>query len=107
MRMFATCLLSLGLVAAPAMADGSAAKDSADTAKTKPEKKSGDATKKANPDSTSTFETELQQVKELLRAQSEEIARQRADLDRERQKVQALEQRLGITEGAAPAAETS
>jgi hypothetical protein len=99
MRLFATCLLSLGLVVSPAMADGTPDKDSADAAKKTASEKANDAAKKAKPDSTTTFETELQKLRE-------EVAQQRAELNRERQKVQALEQRLGMTEAAAPAAET-
>lgn len=106
MRLFVTCLFSLGLAVSPAMGDDGATKDSADTAKATPAKKSGDTAKKASPDSNSNFEAELQQLKDLLRAQSEELERQRTALDREHQKVQALEQRLGIVESAAPAAET-
>ena len=108
MRLFVTCLFSLSLAVSPAMGDGGATKDkdSADTAKTTPAKKSGDTAKKASPDSNSNFEAELQQLKDLLRAQSQELERQRTALDREHQKVQALEQRLGIVESAAPAAET-
>lgn len=99
MRLFATCLLSLGLVVSPAMADGTPDKDSADAAKKTASEKASDAAKKVKPDSTTTFETELQKLRE-------EVAQQRAELNRERQKVQALEQRLGMTEAAAPAAET-
>ncbi len=106
MRFFVTCLFSLGLAVSPAMGDGAATKDSADTAKNTPAKKSGDTAKKASPDSTSNFEAELQQLKDLLRAQSEELERQRTALEREHQKVQALEQRLGMVESAVPAAET-
>jgi hypothetical protein len=110
MRLFATCLLSLGFAVSPAMADGTAdkdTKDAADATKKATPNKTGDSAKKANPDSTSTFEMELQQLKDLLRAQSEELERQRVALEREHQKVQALEQRLGMSEVATPAPETS
>jgi hypothetical protein len=99
MRFFATCLFSLSLAVSPAMGDGGATKDSADTAKATPAKKSGDTAKKAAPDSAPNFEAELQQLRE-------EVARQREALEREHQKVQALELRLGMTGDAAPAAET-
>jgi hypothetical protein len=109
MRLFATCLLSLGFAVSPAMADGTSdkdTKDAADATKKATPNKTGDSAKKANPDSTSTFEMELQQLKDLLKAQSEELGRQRVALEREHQKVQALEQRLGMAEAATPAPET-
>jgi hypothetical protein len=101
MRVFLTCLLALGLATSPAMAGDDTKKVSDDTAKTAPAKTTSDSNKNASTESTPAVEAELQQMRDLLKAQSDQLEQQRAALQIEQQKVQALEERLSV---AAPSA---
>src|SRR3984885_7116506 len=106
MRVFLTCLLALGLATSPAMAGDDTKKVSNDTAKTAPAKTASDSNKNASTESTPAVETELQQMRDLLKAQSDQLVQQRAALQIEQQKIQALEERLSATapSAAAPSA---
>ncbi|MGC1687489.1 MAG: hypothetical protein WA734_17820 [Candidatus Acidiferrales bacterium] len=106
MRVFLTCLLALGLATSPAMAGDDTKKVSDDTAKTAPAKTASDSNKNASTESTPAVEAELQQMRDLLKAQSDQLEQQRAALQIEQQKVQALEERLSATapSAAAPSA---
>jgi hypothetical protein len=94
MRVFVTWLLALGLAASPAMAGDDTKKDTGDTAKTAPAKTASDSNKSAATESSPAVEAELQQMRDLLKAQAEQLEQQRAALARAEEKVQALESRL-------------
>jgi hypothetical protein len=112
MRVFVTYLLALGLATSPAMAGDDTKKVSDDTAKAATAKTASDSNKNASTESTPAVEAELQQMRDLLKAQSDQLEQQRAALQIEQQKVQALEERLSATApntaapstGAVPAA---
>ncbi len=94
MRVLVTWLLAFGLAASPAMAGDDTKKVPDDTAKTAPAKPASDSNKNASTGSSSAVEVELQQMRDLLKAQSDQLEQQRAALQREEEKVQALEERL-------------
>jgi len=98
MRVFLTWLLAFGLAASPAMAGDDTKKDTGDSAKTAPAKTASDSNKNATTESSPTLEAEIQQMRDLLKAQSEQIEQQRAALERAEEKVQALESRLNSTD---------
>jgi hypothetical protein len=110
MRVFVTCLLAFGLATSPAWAGDDGKKDTADSTKTTSSDKSAksdktaDSTKTAASESSPVIETELQQMRDLLKAQADQLEEQRAALSREEQKIQDLESRLHVTEtnGTAP-----
>jgi hypothetical protein len=103
MRVFVTYLLALGLASSPAMAGDDTKKVSDDTAKAAPAKTASDSNKNASTESTPAVEAELQQMRDLLKAQSDQLEQQRAALQIEQQKVQALEERLSATAPSAAA----
>ncbi len=104
MRVFVTWLLALGLAAGPAWAGDDGKPDNTGPAKTAssdksaPSTKTADTTKTADStkstESSPAVETELQQMRDLLKAQSDQLEEQRAALAREEQKIQDLESRL-------------
>jgi hypothetical protein len=104
MRVFVTCLLALGLATSPAWAGDDGKKDTADstkttsTDKTAKSDKTADSTKTAASESSPVIETELQQMRDLLKAQADQLEEQRAALSREETKIQDLESRLHVTE---------
>jgi len=104
MRVFVTCLLALGLATSPAWAGDDGKKDTADSTKTTSSDKTAksdktaDSTKTAASESSPVIETELQQMRDLLKAQTDQLEEQRAALSREEQKIQDLESRLHVTE---------
>ncbi len=104
MRVFVTCLLALGLAAGPAWAGDDGKTDTASTTKTTSSDKTAVTDKTAGPTKTATgesspvIETELQQMRDLLKAQADQLEEQRAALAREEQKIQDLESRLHVTE---------
>jgi hypothetical protein len=96
-------LLAIGLVASPALAGDDIKKDSADSTKTAATKPSGDSATAAAASSPAT-EAELQQMRDLLKAQADMLEQQRAALAKEAEKVRMLEERLGTAPtSAAPA----
>jgi hypothetical protein len=118
MRAFVMWFVAVTLTVSPAMAgsgkdkDATAAKTDAKSAATT---KSADATKQpdaakqptsAKPDAPAV-EAELQQLKELLQAQTQELEAQRAVLKEQQQKMEALEERLRSAQPATAAAEAS
>ena len=115
MRVFVTCLLALGLATSPVWAGDDGKKDTADSAKTTSSDKTAksdktaDSTKTGSGDSSPVIETELQQMRDLLKAQADQLEEQRAALSREEQKIQDLESRLHVTEtnGTAPSGTAS
>jgi hypothetical protein len=104
MRVFVTCLLALGLAAGPAWAGDDGKTDTASTTKTTSSDKAAATDKTAGPaktaagESSPVIETELQQMRDLLKAQADQLEEQRAALAREEQKIQDLESRLHVTE---------
>lgn len=80
MRVLVSFLLALGLAASPAMAGDDTKKVSDDTAKTAPAKTASDSNKNASTESTPAVEVELQQMRDLLKAQSDQLEQQRAAL---------------------------
>jgi len=104
MRVFVTCLLALGLAAGPAWAGDDGKTDTASTTKTTSSDKTAASDKTAGPtktaagESSPVIETELQQMRDLLKAQADQLEEQRAALAREEQKIQDLESRLHVTE---------
>jgi hypothetical protein len=101
MRVLVTWLLTLGLVVSPALA-GTGPGDDKDTTKTSDT--SAAATKKTDASNTaksdaakaasSTLENELQQLRELLEAQSKQIQAQSDQLREQQQKMMELETEL-------------
>lgn len=106
MRALVLWFLAVSLTVSPALADSGGAKDKAAAAKA--EAKIAAATKPtdgtpANPG----VEAELQQLKELLESQAQELEAQRAALKEQQQKTEALEERLraaGVVAGTARSA---
>jgi len=103
MRVFAVCLLTVGLAAGAAWARDDSKKDADNSAKTDSSDKTADANKPPATEASPAIEAELQQVRDLLKAQSDQIEEQRAALAREEQRIQDLESRLRGTETTAPA----
>jgi hypothetical protein len=126
MRVIVTCMMALGLVAMPVMAgtgrpgdETSNAAKSTDAAAKKandaaPDKaKPADATpaksktdSSAKPDSTS-MENELQQLRELIEAQSRQLQAQSEQLKAQQEKMAALESKMNSANAAAPASSNS
>src|SRR5271154_541016 len=104
MRVFETCLLALGLATSPAWAGDDGKKDTGDSTKTTSSDKTAksdktpDSTKTAASASSPVIETELQQMRDLLKSQTDQLEEQRAALSREEQKIQDLESRLHVAE---------
>ena len=98
MRVFAACLLAVGLAAGPAWAGDDGKKDAASAAKTSASDKTADENKTSAAAGSPAIEAKLQQMRDLLKAQGDQIEEQRAALAREEQRVQDLEFRLHGTE---------
>ena len=107
MRAFATWLLALGLVATPAMAGTGGDKDSA-TAKPADDTsaKKTDATDKPAANSNNTtavpagLETELQQLRALIEAQSKQLQEQNQEIRLQQQRMQIMENQVKSEAGA-------
>lgn len=111
MRAFVTCIMALGLIALPATAgvrgtgdDTSPAPKPADATatKSKPTDKSAapsktDTTAKSD---SSAVENELQQLRELLEAQSKQLQMQSEQLKDQQQKMELLENKLNSSSAA-------
>ena len=94
MRVLAACVIAFGLIASPAMAgaNGTGAAEPASPA-------GSDSGAKANPPApakpdNSTTESDLQQLKELIEAQSKQLAEQAKQLKEQQQEMQSLEQQM-------------
>jgi hypothetical protein len=104
MRVFVTCLLALGLATGSAWAGDDGKKDTASTTRTTSPGKTAASDKTAGSketaagESSPAIETELQQMRDLLKTQADQLEEQRAALAREEQKIQDLESRLHVTE---------
>jgi hypothetical protein len=113
MRAFVACLLALGLVAAPAMAETNAAGEKDNTAKTgstaatsdKTTAGSNDATestskpaaeKSTTPAASTTLESELQQLRELLEAQSKQIQIQNEQMKEQQERMESMQAELKL-----------
>jgi len=103
MRVFVACLVAVGLAAGPAWAGDEGKTDAASAAKTSATDKTADANKPRAPEASPAIEAELQQLRDLLKAQGDQLEEQRAELAREDQRVQELEFRLHATETAGSA----
>ena len=122
MRALVTCIMALGLAAMPATAgtrgagdDTTPAPKTADAAATKTKT----ADKTAAPSKTdtttkseaSTLESELQQLRDLLEAQSRQLQTQSEQLKQQQQKMQSLEDQLNASNASrsasAPASASS
>lgn len=120
MRALVTCMMALGLAAMPVIAgaarpgdETSKAAKSTDAASAKSKDgtpaKAADATpansktdSTAKPDSTS-MENELQQLRDLIEAQSRQLQAQSDQLKAQQEKMDALESKLNSASAAAPA----
>ena len=101
MRVFATWFLILGLAVAPALAGtGEETKKDAAATKTadKPgaEAKTGEPAKSDAPPSAAAMEAELQQLRDLILAQTQELEAQRAALHEQEQRMETLEGQLKL-----------
>ena len=92
MRVFVTWLLAMGLAVSPALAGDDTKKDTTkDTAKTATSNSTPDSTAAAAATPNPALEAELQQMRDLLKAQSDQLEQQRAALTRAVEEVKALE----------------
>ncbi|MGA8072175.1 MAG: hypothetical protein WB995_01790 [Candidatus Acidiferrales bacterium] len=98
MRVFVVYLLAVGLAAGPVSAGDDGKKDAASAPKTSPSDKTADANKPPAAEASPAIEAELQQMRDLLKAQGDQIEEQRAALAREEQRIQDLESRLHETD---------
>src|SRR6266849_94982 len=115
MKAFVTCLMVFGLFVSPALAETDReAKKGAPVSKTAeknaPASKPGEPAK-ADPAASPSpgLEAELQQLRDLLQAQTQELEAQRATLRQQQEKMDALETELreshaGANSAAAPVA---
>jgi hypothetical protein len=94
MRVLLTALLALALGASPAMAGDDTKKDTGDTAKSTPSTPVSDSSTTATTASSPAVEEQIQQMRDLLKAQAAQLEQQRAALERAEEKVQSLEARL-------------
>src|SRR5580704_8022368 len=107
MRAFATWLLALGLVASPAMAGtGSGDKDST-TAKPADDTKSAPKTDSTDKPAATTavpanLESELQQLRELIEAQSKQLQEQNQQMKLQQQRMQIMETELTSSSSKGP-----
>src|SRR5580704_5679904 len=112
MRAFATWLLALGLVASPAMAGtGSGDKDST-TAKPADDTKSAPKTDSTDKPAATTavpanLESELQQLRELIEAQSKQLQEQNQQMKLQQQRMQMMETELKSTTAPGENADSS
>ncbi len=84
MRVLAACVVALCLAASPAMAGANGDGGNAATASPAPAKSE-----------TVTTETDLQQLKDLVQAQSKQLQEQQEELQEQKQEMQTLKQQLG------------
>ena len=95
MRVLAACVVAFGLIASPAMAGANGAGANAEPATPA----GSDSSAKANPPAAakpdnSTTESDLQQLKDLIEAQSKQLADQAKQLKEQQQEMQTLEQQF-------------
>ena len=114
MRVLAAYILSLALIASPALAragrtsdDGTPKADTTTDAATKAKTDAPAATTKtdsapAKTEST-TLEVELQQLRDLLESQAQQLKAQSDQLKQQQEKMEALEKQLNSTKSANPA----
>ncbi len=98
MRVFVACLLAVGLAAGPTWAGDEGKKDAVDSGKTAATDKTADVNKPPAAEASPAIEAELQQMRDLLKAQGDQLEEQGAALAREEQRIQDLESRLHGTE---------
>jgi TolA-binding protein len=108
MRAFVTCIMALGLVAMPSTAavrgagdDTTPAPKTADAAATKTKTADNSAAPSKTDTTTkpenSALESELQQLRDLLEAQSKQLQTQGEQLKEQQLKMQSLEEQLNTT----------
>ncbi len=110
MRAFATVLLSISLAASPMFAAGESATDPSktDTAVTPSSAVAAVAKPADAPKAeTSAIESQLQDLRSLIEAQTQEIDEQRAALKAEQLKMDALEERLHSAQPLEPGTSTA
>ncbi len=95
MRVLAAWILALGVAAAPAMAAGTDKEAPASTART-----SAAASPAPASPAEARMEDELQQMRDLLDAQSKQIQQQNEQLKQQQQQVQTLAEQLRATSAA-------
>jgi hypothetical protein len=95
MRVLAACVIAFGLIASPAMAGASGAGANGEPASPAGSDSSAKATSPApaKPDN-STTESDLQQLKELIEAQSKQLQDQAQQLKEQQREMQSLEQQI-------------
>lgn len=107
MRVLAGCVAALCLIASPAMARANAAGDNTGADSPAPPAAGANANSStaAKPE-TVTTDSEFQQLKDLIEAQSKQLQEQQQELKDQQQEMQALKQQLtsGTTNGGALAA---
>jgi hypothetical protein len=107
MRVIARCIVALCLIASPAMAGANGAGANAATNDSAPPASNANssASTAAKPE-TVTTESDLQQLKDLIEAQSKMLQDQQQELKEQQQEMQALKQQIGSssTNGGALAA---
>ncbi|MGA9999934.1 MAG: hypothetical protein WBQ04_07430 [Candidatus Acidiferrales bacterium] len=120
MRALALWILAFGIAASPAMARAAGTGDDKDSTAAKPAGTAKAATDNKTPDASSksdapakpaspTMENELQQLRELLEAQSKQLQEQNDALKEQRHEMEAMQQNLRavnaplVNEGALPA----
>jgi len=104
MRVLAGCVVALCLIASPAMAG---ANDGSNAAANSPAPAAANSAN-ANPSpaakpETVTTESDLQQLKDLIEAQSKQLDEQQQELKEQQQEMQALKQQLNSSNTASPA----
>lgn len=120
MRALALWILAFGIAASPAIARAAGTGDDKDSTAAKPAGTAKAATDSKTPDASSksdasakpaspTMENELQQLRELLEAQSKQLQEQNDALKEQRHEMEAMQQNLRavnaplVNEGASPA----
>ena len=120
MRALALWILAFGIAASPAIARAAGTGDDKDSTAAKPAGTAKAATDNKTPDASSksdapakpaspTMENELQQLRELLEAQSKQLQEQNDALKEQRHEMEAMQQNLRavnaplVNEGALPA----
>ena len=120
MRALALWILAFGIAASPAIARAAGTGDDKDSTAAKPAGTAKAATDNKTPDASSksdapakaaspTMENELQQLRELLEAQSKQLQEQNDALKEQRHEMEAMQQNLRavnaplVNEGASPA----
>lgn len=106
MRAFWLCIVALGLAVSPAMAGTGAGddKDSAGNGAANTSAKSDPAPKESP--SSLEIENELQQMRDLLEAQSKQIEQQNEQLKEQKDQMRALQDQLATASPAGPTADS-